>query len=89
MLAIEPSAAAELMNTCTIGTASNKAGAALPMVLSDCLTPSSGVSRSLARPRLTSTTCVHRLATASMLWLTNRTVRPSLTTSPILPRHFF
>ena len=27
------------MNTCTIGTASNKAGAALPMVLSDCLTP--------------------------------------------------
>ena len=32
---------------------------------------------------------MHSWATASMLWLTNRIVRPSRTTSPILPRHFF
>src|ERR1700722_4505966 len=66
-------------------------GKSPPSLLNDKyrLIPSSGVNRSVTRPPCTSIVWLHRLAIASMLWLTNKIVRPSLTTSLIFPRHFF
>ena len=44
--------------------------------------------RRQGRPRRSTTAREHRLVIAAMLWLTNSTVRPSVATSRILPRHF-
>ena len=40
-------------------------------------------------PRFRTTHPIRQCSIAAMLWLTNSTVRPSLATSLILPRHFF
>ena len=48
-----------------------------------------GSVRRRRRARSRRTQRWHSPSTVAMLWLTNRTVRPSPATSPIFPRHFF
>ena len=50
---------------------------------------SAGAPSAKTFPLLSARHLSQRAVTASKLWLTNITVRPSLAISPILPRHFF